>query len=190
MQRKWYDAPIVKHLPNIISVLRLIGAVAMIFTEALGLWFYILYTFCGVSDLVDGWIARMTHNESEFGAKLDSVADLMFYSVMVLKIFDELMRVLPGSLWVFIWTTVAIRIFTYIFVAIRHKKFAAMHTYMNKLTGGTMFLLPCMLLTSYMVMYSWFSCTIAFLASVEEVVIHIVRKTYDANIKSILFMRT
>ena len=186
MKRNKYIA----NIPNFITILRIIGAILLTFQKTFSTEFFVIYIAAGVTDVLDGWLARKLKATSILGTRLDSVADLMFYSVMVLKIFDELMRVLPGSLWVFIWTTVVIRIFTYIYVAFRHKKFAAMHTYMNKLTGGTMFLLPCMLLTSYMVMYSWFSCTIAFLASVEEMVIHIIRKTYNANIKSILFMRT
>jgi len=180
----------IKDIPNLITMLRIAGTVCLLFQKTLSVNFFIIYIFAGVTDVLDGWLARKLNVTSTFGARLDSAADLMFYSIMVIKIFPDLLRVLPVPLWIFSWSTVFLRVVTYMYVAIRHKRFASIHTYMNKLTGGMMFLLPCMLLTSYMVIYSWISCTVAFLASVEEMIIHIMKKTYDTNVKSLLFMRT
>ena len=42
-----------------------------------------IYTFAGLTDVLDGWLARKTGRASEFGARLDSVADLLFYSVLL-----------------------------------------------------------------------------------------------------------
>ena len=176
MQRKWYDAPIVKHLPNIISVLRLIGAVAMIFTEALGLWFYILYTFCGVSDLVDGWIARMTHNESEFGAKLDSVADLSFNAIMVIKIFPTLIERLPYGIWIAVGAILLLRVISYTTFALKHRGFASLHTYLNKLTGFAVFTIPFYINLPCSTVLAIVGCSIAGLATVEELLIHLISK--------------
>jgi len=90
MRSQQRNITILSHLPNIITSLRLVGAIGMLFTKPFSVWFFVLYAFCGISDLADGWIARMTHTESEFGAKLDSVADLSFNAVMVIKTFPTL----------------------------------------------------------------------------------------------------
>ena len=48
--------------------------------------FSIMYLFCGITDMVDGTIARKTKSMSEFGARLDTVADSVFVAVCFVKI--------------------------------------------------------------------------------------------------------
>ena len=183
MQSKWYDAPFIKHLPNIITVFRLIGAVGMIFTKALSLWFFILYIFCGVSDLLDGWLARITHNTSEFGAKLDSIADFSFNGIMVIKILPTLWQRLPIGIWVVVGATILLRIFSYSLFAIKHRSFASLHTYMNKLTGFAVFTIPFYIRLSCSTLLAAIGCTIATIATIEELLIHLY---CDKPVKTIL----
>ena len=183
MQSKRYDAPFIKHLPNVITVLRLVGAFGMLFTKALSLWFFILYTFCGVSDLLDGWIARMTHNTSELGAKLDSIADLSFNAVMVIKIFPTLWQRLPIGIWIVVGITLLLRIISYSFFALKHHSFASLHTYMNKLTGFAVFTIPFYIRLSWSTVLAAIGCTVAAIATVEELLIHLY---CDKPVKTIL----
>ena len=37
-----------------------------------------MYLFCGITDMVDGTIARKTKSVSEWGARLDTLADNVF----------------------------------------------------------------------------------------------------------------
>ena len=71
--------------PNICTMLRIVGTVGLLLIRPLTLPFYLLYTFCGITDVLDGTIARATNSTSEFGARLDSIADLIFYAVMIVK---------------------------------------------------------------------------------------------------------
>ena len=41
---------------------------------------------CGLSDMVDGIIARKTNSVSDFGSKFDGVADFVFVGVCLIKI--------------------------------------------------------------------------------------------------------
>ena len=66
-------------LPNFLTALRIAGAACLLFITPLSPAFFIVYTFCGISDVLDGVIARASHSTTEFGAKLDSAADLLFY---------------------------------------------------------------------------------------------------------------
>ena len=70
---------------NCITFVRIIGSVVLIFLTAFSPEFYIIYSVCGVSDAVDGSVARKCNTTSEFGARLDSVADIVFYAVMLIK---------------------------------------------------------------------------------------------------------
>ena len=49
--------------------------------------FLVTYTIIGLTDVLDGWLARKTGTASEFGAKLDSIADLLFYGILMLRLF-------------------------------------------------------------------------------------------------------
>lgn len=63
-------------MANLITVIRILCSVALLFCAALSPWFYALYIIGGVSDMVDGWVARKTNTVSEFGSKLDTVAGI------------------------------------------------------------------------------------------------------------------
>lgn len=73
-------------LPNFVTGLRMVGTFLLLFTKAFSPAFYVVYSICGISDVLDGFLARRTGATSEFGARLDSVADLLFYTVMMIKI--------------------------------------------------------------------------------------------------------
>ena len=68
----------VKHIPNIITAFRFLGAACLLLCNPAGTAFWIIYGLCGVSDILDGYLARKLHAESKTGAVLDSVADICF----------------------------------------------------------------------------------------------------------------
>ena len=70
-------------LPNLITALRIAGTAGLIFAQPLTPLYFVIYTLCGLSDVLDGWLARHTGSASDFGARLDSLADLFFYTVMI-----------------------------------------------------------------------------------------------------------
>ena len=86
-----------------LTSLRILGAVILLFIQPLSAAFFVIYTLSGVSDAVDGTVARATHTSGEFGARLDSIADLLFYAVMLIKVFPVLWVKLPKSIWYFVW---------------------------------------------------------------------------------------
>ena len=67
-----------KHLPNIITALRFLGAIGLLFFDVKTTAFWAVYFICGLSDMLDGCLARKLHCESKTGALLDSLADLVF----------------------------------------------------------------------------------------------------------------
>lgn len=174
-------------LPNCISFLRILGACGLFFTEEFSNAFFALYTLCGISDVLDGWIARRTKTITELGSRLDSVGDLLLYSIMIIKILPELFEVLPLWIWCVIWAAVALRIVTYVMVAIRFKRFASLHTYMNKVTGFAAFGIPYFMKAMLGVPYCSVGCIIAGTATLEEFLIHAFAKEYPEGKKTLFF---
>ena len=82
---------------NSMTFLRIIGSFCLLFIPACSAIFLAIYTLAGVTDVLDGWLARKTGTASAWGARLDSIADLFFYAVLFLKIFPILK--LPVGIW-------------------------------------------------------------------------------------------
>lgn len=70
-----------KFVPNYISLGKIILAMLLLFLKPLSLIFLVTYVLCGVTDLIDGPIARMTNTTSSLGAKLDSAADTILIGI-------------------------------------------------------------------------------------------------------------
>ena len=172
-------------LPNLITALRIAGTAGLLFTVPLTPLFFVIYTLCGLSDMLDGWLARHTGAASDFGARLDSIADLLFYTVMLAKLIPVLWQLLPGVFWALLGAVLLIRLCAYGVAAVRYGRFAALHTYMNKLTGAAVFLLPYILRLPFAPAYCWAVWAVAALASTEELLLHAVGGEYNPNKKTI-----
>jgi CDP-diacylglycerol--glycerol-3-phosphate 3-phosphatidyltransferase len=68
-------------IANTITGSRIICSILLLFIPALSGEFYVAYLLCGFSDMIDGVVARRTNSDSVFGAKFDTVADLVFVFV-------------------------------------------------------------------------------------------------------------
>ena len=127
-----------KHLPNVISAFRIAGSIGLLFCDVAGWMFWALYALCGISDMVDGWLARNLQAESKTGAVLDSVADIVFVACCAIR----LLRVLeiPVWLWICAGIIVTIKMINQISALVLCKRFCFPHTVANKLTGLLLFL--------------------------------------------------
>lgn len=174
-------------IADYITSIRILGAIALIFTELFSSVFFVIYTICGISDALDGIVARATKTASEFGAKLDSVADLFFYTIVIIKWVPYLWEILPVFVWAIACFALVIRIASYLAAFLKHKKFASLHTYLNKLNGFVFFFLPYLIAIKVnAVIICTIICVIAALASFEELCIHISSSVYHGSRKTLL----
>ncbi len=143
-----------KYIANIITISRILFSFCMLFLSAVSLWFYVTYILSGLSDMIDGWVARRTNSANEFGSKLDTIADFIFFSVSLIKLLPLLK--IPDSL--LIWCTIiaVIKAFNIIYGFIKTKKLITLHSQINRITGLALYLLP---LTVYFVDIKY-SCTV------------------------------
>lgn len=180
---------VMRHVPNCITAFRLVGALVLCFLVPLSAPFFILYTMCGISDVLDGFLARTFHVTSSRGAWLDSIADLIFYGVMLIKNFDILLEVCPIYIWHIVNAIFTVRVLTYLIVAIKYHHFAAIHTYANKACGVGVFLIPYVVQQDFRMIFFHVALAVACFAAVEELLIHIFRKEYDPNVKTIFVLK-
>ena len=153
-------------MANSITVFRIICSIGMLFVPVFSPAFYALYITAGVSDMVDGTIARKTGTVSDFGSKLDTAADIVLVTVCLIKMIP----VLDIPIWLIIWITVIalIKVINIISGYVMRKEFAAVHTVMNKLTGFALFLLPVTLSIIDLKYSGMFVCALATLAAIQE----------------------
>ena len=118
--------------------------------------------------MVDGTIARKTNSASEFGARLDTIADFLFFVVTLIKLLPAIH--IPQLMWIWIWIVVIaiIKIFNVICGFIYTKKLISLHTVMNKITGLLLFLLPPSL-QFVEIKYSLIAvCIVATISAIQE----------------------
>lgn len=174
-----------KYLPNLITLSRIVSALFLLPIHDFSTAFFAVYTYCGVSDILDGLLARKLKVTNERGARLDSIADIVFYAVTVYKIFPVLYSILTPSIWYIVLTALLIRIISYAVAVIKYRRFASMHTYMNKLTGFLVFAVPYIVFKPFAMPICLIISVVAVLAAAEELFIHISAGEYNADRKAL-----
>ena len=153
-------------MANIITGIRILCSIALLFVPVFSPPFYTLYLVAGVSDMIDGTVARKTGTASAFGSKLDTAADFILAAVCLIKLIPAL----DMPIWLIIWIAVIalIKAINIISGYVMRKEFVAAHTVMNKVTGVFLFILP--LTVSFIdLKYSGaLVCAVATFAAIQE----------------------
>ena len=175
-------------IPNILTVLRICGTAVLLIIGRVNTAFYVIYTLCFFSDVVDGTLARAMGAESALGARLDSIADLFMYSVMAWCLFPELWVI--STLWMKLLalSVLLVRLAAYLVAAIKFRRFSSVHTYLHKATGLCVFFVVYLFNTPYYPLWCIVTGAVGMLGSVEELIMHCRNKTYRTDCKS-LFLK-
>ncbi|WP_162300668.1 CDP-alcohol phosphatidyltransferase family protein [Anaerosacchariphilus polymeriproducens] len=179
-----------KNLANILTFSRIVSACLLLFTPPLSILFYVIYTYCGVTDLVDGSVARKMNAESKTGALIDSIADLIFIIVAGIKIAPILIDKIPVWGQIAIIGIVVIRITAYTVGAIKFRRFASLHIISNKVTGGILFLIPYGIIVVRIPIVCAIVCIVAAVSAVEELVCEIRLEDYRPDIKTVFEIKS
>ncbi len=127
-------------MANIITCIRIVCSIALLFCPVFSPLFWALYITAGVSDMADGAAARKTGTVSEFGSKFDTAADFVLVAVCLIK----LIPVVHVPTWLIVWIIViaVIKAVNLISGYVMRKEIVVLHTVMNKVTGILLFILP------------------------------------------------
>ena len=153
-------------MAKLITGSRIILSILLLFCTPFSPAFYALYLTTGLTDMIDGTVARQTGTVSELGSKLDTIADIVFTAVCLIKLLPEL--IVPSWLYIWISVIVIIKLINIAIGYIRQKEFTAVHSVINKVAGCLLFILPLTLDFIDLKYSAAFVCFIATAAAVHE----------------------
>ena len=172
-QRKFIPDPLPAFLrktdgtmANTITVFRIAVSIILLLCSVFSLAFNMFYIAAGLSDMLDGFVARKTGTVSQLGARLDTIADFVLVVVCLIKLLPVLR--IPAWLYVWIGMIALIKAVNIVSGFAVQKKFVAVHSVMNKATGALLFLLP-LTIPAVPLKYSAFVvCAAATFAAIQE----------------------
>ena len=86
-------------MANIITYFRIASGIVLLFCPVFSPAFTVVYIAAGLSDMLDGLVARKTDTVSKLGARLDTIADFVLVVVCLIK----LLPVLSIPPWLYMW---------------------------------------------------------------------------------------
>jgi len=156
-----------QNIPNLITSLRIFLSLSLIFLTPFSIHFIVIYLLIGLSDVLDGFIARKCKTASEFGSKLDTLADFIFFVVSILKIYPYINF---SNLSIALITVITlIKITNIVLNKIKtNNEVVDIHSFQNKLTGILIFLIPMFIEFSIEYYAIDIICIIAIFAAIDE----------------------
>jgi phosphatidylglycerophosphate synthase len=161
-----------KILPNLLSGIRiaLMPVVLMIAWADSRLWFVIVLSFSLLTDALDGFFARRYNAFSEFGRKLDSVADYLTLIAGIAGIallWPDIMH----REWVWVATGLAVFFSVMAYGLVRLRRIPCYHTWTTKVgvAGCALSLIPLLADTTPLPFH--LAMLVLMLGGLEEVII-------------------
>ena len=151
-------------LPNIITLFRIAGSLSLLLCDVTNVAYWLIYALCGISDIVDGWLARRLKCVTKTGALLDSLADICFVACLCPLLLPILE--LPQWLWLWAGVIVTIKVVNQLSGLVMYGHCCFPHTAANKATGFLLFIAVPM--TFYTVIPIAFVAAIATFAAIHE----------------------
>ena len=153
-------------MANAITFFRIAASIVLLFCPVLSPAFYMFYIAAGLSDMLDGFVARKTDTVSKLGARLDTMADFVFVVVCLIKLLPVLH--IPAWLYAWIGIIALIKVVNIISGFIVQKRFVTVHSVMSKATGALLFLLPLTISTVPVKTSVIVVCAAATFAAIQE----------------------
>ncbi len=153
-------------IANAITGSRIVVSLMMLLFPAYSPWFNTCYLLAGVTDMVDGTIARKLGTCSEFGERFDTVADFVFVVVAAFKLLPVIN--IGPVIWLWIGIIAVIKVINIVIGFVQHKKIVAVHSWTNRITGLLLFILP---LSIYVIDIKYSTaavCVLATFAAIHE----------------------
>ena len=155
-----------KRIPDLLSMSRIVLCLPLLMVDAMTVPFWVLYVIAGLTDILDGFLARRWGVESKLGARLDSLADFVFVLTVGYKFFPLLK--LPDTLWMMIGLIALIKVANAISSYMVKRRIEFLHTRANKLTGFLLFVGMMAIGQSYFIPVAWVIACIALFAAIQE----------------------
>jgi phosphatidylglycerophosphate synthase len=173
-----------KYIVNAITLSRMLLSVLLLCFLNNRPVFFIVFMLCGISDIIDGILARKTGTKSTFGARLDSFADLLLFGMITVCVIiwagGSLKSLLP-----YLGAVISIRFANIAIAAFKYHSFAIIHTWGSKITGILVFVSYAIFIVLDNVNLFIPVCIIAVLSALEETILHVTSDKLDLDRPSI-----
>lgn len=173
-----------KNVANLLTGSRIVAAAAFFLSPPFSALFWLCYLWAGISDVVDGFVARRLGLESDFGARFDSLADLVFVSLIIAIIIIHIG--MPSWLWLGVVFVALLRFIGYAIGYRKYRTFSGLHTYANKAAGLLLFAFPLMYAIMGIETAGLLLCIVSLFSAAEEVLITVSSDRLDRNRISLL----
>lgn len=171
-----------KNIPNYITLVRLVLSVLLFFITDNWILFLMIYFVCGVSDVLDGFLARKFHLQTKTGARLDSLADFIFFFAAFFRMLLSYKLIIPAPI---VLGIILITLIRFLNLYITRKKFGmpgVLHTIGNKISGMIFFFAcPTAVILEYIPLWV---ILIPLISALEETLILHKTSSYNPDIRS------
>ena len=182
-----------KTIPNMLSISRLILIPAMLIPAyyiqdepQARFVFLIMFIIIGVTDKLDGTLARYLNQTTALGAKLDTIADMVFYPLIALWLYRFESGVV-GEWWNLVYFLLALYFFKMVTGKIKFGYVPAFHTIGAKTFSASLYFFMIAAILYPVLAKSIFPvlCVIGYINQMEETYILLTRDSVDENIRSV-----
>jgi CDP-diacylglycerol--glycerol-3-phosphate 3-phosphatidyltransferase len=172
-----------RNVPNLISILRILSCALFFIIGNNTTLFFLVATIIGLSDILDGSLARKYKVQSKLGAQLDSIADSVFFISIFIYFCVYKTDLLIQYKYVLI-IGVCCKILPLIISLAKNRKIISIHTIMNKISGFIVIIgIILIVLFDANQIINIISLVIS-LAGIEESLIILINKDIELNTKS------
>ena len=154
-------------IANLVTGSRIIFSLLMLPLPVYSIWFYACYLLAGVTDMIDGTFARKQGTDSEFGEKLDTVADTILVAAAVYKLLPVIDDI-GMSIWIWAGCIALIKVINVIYGFVTQKKLVAVHSLANKITGLALYFIPFLCHIIDVKYWAFAVCMLATYAAIHE----------------------
>ena len=173
-------------IPNLLTCFRFVSAPVLLYLAQYGHGniFLLLLAITFLSDVLDGIAARMLDLESEFGALLDSWADLLIYFTIAISAWWLWPEIVHRE-QVYFLLTIGSFLTPVVVGIIKFHAFTSYHTWMVKFAVATMGLSFFLL---FLFDFAWpfrIAALICLLAAIEEIAITCYLPKLHSNVRSL-----
>lgn len=177
-------------IPNLITSFRLLVFPLILYFVFTGneKLFAIFLIISLISDIIDGFIARRFHMETETGAKLDSFADNLNYLLVFAGLIVFKMEELRPYLFSFI-LFMGMLVLTVIVSLIKFRKFPSFHLYMTKIGGyvqGAFFI--CLFTLGFYAPFYYLVIAWGIIGAIEHLAIQMILPEMRSNVKGLYWV--
>ncbi|GAO28620.1 CDP-diacylglycerol-glycerol-3-phosphate 3-phosphatidyltransferase [Geofilum rubicundum JCM 15548] len=131
-----YKGENILNLPNAFSLYRVLVFPVIFYMALTGQesWFVVLLCISLVTDIIDGSLARLLKLQTNFGAALDNLGDILTYAMALLGLFLFKWSVIEPHAWI-LWIFLTVFVASYLVSFLRFGKIPGLHLY-SAVTAG------------------------------------------------------